>query len=75
METNEAVRKMLESSGMSMYRASLAMGKAHSYVSVMLTRSGGIGAPTLAHLADVCGYDLLLVDRMTGDTIKLDTKQ
>lgn len=70
MDTNACVRHMLDKAGMSPYAASLAMGRAHSYMGQALKRKGGIGAPVLAEIAKACGYTLQLVGH--GETLTLD---
>ena len=72
MQTLDAVREMLGRRGMSMYAASVATGHRASYVQSLMRRKGGISAPVLAMLGDVCGYDLALVDRETGEAIRID---
>lgn len=72
MQTNDAVREIIGNAGMSAYSASLALGKAHSYMTSLLKRKGGIGAPVLATIADACGYDLMLVPRDGGEPIVID---
>lgn len=73
MDTNSCVRHMLDKAGMSPYAASLAIGRAHSYVGQALRGKGGIGAPVLAEIAQACGYELLLVGR--GETLRIDATQ
>lgn len=70
MDTNTCVRHMLDKAGMSPYAASLAMGRAHSYMGQALKRKGGIGAPVLAEIAQACGYRLQLVGH--GEVLELD---
>ena len=72
MKVNEAISHMLETSKRSAYNVSLAMGKAHSYVNSLSKRKGFVSAHVLSSIADVCGYDLLLVNRQTGETIPID---
>ena len=72
MQTNEAMKKMLDDAHMSAYAASLAMGRAHSFVGQTLKQKGMVGAPTLASIADVCEYDLALIPRGGGDPILID---
>ena len=77
MNTNEAIRAMLDSAGLTPYAASLAMGRAHSYVAVVLKRGGLVGAPTLSELGKVCGYTLALVPHgstLPSGSIVLDGK-
>lgn len=70
MNPVDAMRHMLDASCMSPYKASLAMGKKHSYMTSALTRKGRTSAALLADLAHVCGYRLQLVGR--GETIDID---
>ena len=73
MKVNEAISHMLETSGRSAYNVSLAMNRAHSYINSLSKRKGFVSAHVLASIADVCGYDLLLVNRQTGETIPIDS--
>ncbi len=61
MNTNEAMRGMLISSGFSMRAASLAMARFAAWLSNTLARPGGSEAATVAALGEVCGYVLALV--------------
>lgn len=62
MDANTAIRAMLGISQVSPYRASLAIGRAHSYVDATLRRDGKlISAAVLADIGHACGYDLVLV--------------
>jgi len=76
MQPKEAVATMLKTSGHTMYSASLATDHKHSYISSLMRRKGSISAPVLATIADVCGYDLVLVPRGDqGDQITIDAAQ
>lgn len=72
MKVNDAILHMLETSERSAYNVSLAMGKAHSYINSLSKRKGFVSAHVLASIADVCNYDLVLVNRQTGETIPID---
>ena len=73
MKVNDAILHMLETSKRSAYNVSLAMGKAHSYINSLSKRKGFVSAHVLASIADVCGYDLLLVNRQTGEATPIDS--
>ncbi len=70
MDTNLCVRHMLDKAGLSPNAACQSMGRANGYVDQSLKRRGGIGAPTLAEIAQACGYELQLVGR--GETLSID---
>ena len=71
MQALEAAREMMEREGLTMYRVSVDMGEKPSYVQSAMRRPG-MGAPTLALIADACGYDLALVPRAGGEPIRID---
>lgn len=71
MQVMDAVRHIISSSGKGGYGLSKELGKSRSYVSVLL-RAGDVKATTLATIAHACGYDLVLVQRDGGDTVKID---
>ena len=71
MNTHEAMRAMLERSGMTSYRVSVGIGRHSSYISTMLRRGSVPSADLLARIADVCGYDLRLVPRGGGEALTL----
>lgn len=64
MTSLEAVREMLEASGMSPYRVSLALGRSPNYISGMLRRGSVPSADLLAKIAGACGYELRLCPRV-----------
>lgn len=72
MKANEALAYMLETSKRSAYNVSLALDKSHSYINSLTKRKGNISSNVLASIADVLGYDLLLVNRQTGEAILID---
>lgn len=71
MQALEAAREMMRREGRTMYRVSVDMGQKPSYVQSAMRRHG-IGAPTLALIADACGYDLALIPREGGEPIRID---
>lgn len=70
MDATEAIRHMVDVSGLGGYGASRAAGRAPSYVSVVIRRHGDVATGVLADLAAVCGYSLQLVGH--GETLTLD---
>lgn len=72
MQPKEAVTYMMNSANKSMYTVSLETGHKASYVSSLMRRKGSISAPVLANIAYVCGYDLALINRETGEQIAID---
>ena len=69
MDSNAAVRRMLDLEGMSRADLSRAMGRSASYGTVLLSQRSDLRSSTLAEVADACGYDLAVVRRADGQTI------
>ena len=69
MVTRDAIHKMMESSAMSAYQVSLAMGRAHSYMDATLRRGGDVSASVLASIATACGYRLVLTPSASGRSV------
>lgn len=63
MDSDEALRAMLQASGLSQRAAASAVGRSPSFVSVALARGSDLQASTLATMAGACGYSLQLVPR------------
>ena len=61
MDTNEVMRAMVDSAGMSRRAASLAMGRSDNWLRNTLARPGSSTADSVALLADVCGWSLCVV--------------
>ena len=61
MDTNEAMRALIDNAGLSARGASLAMGRSGNWLRNTLARPGGSKAATVAELGAVCGYALALV--------------
>lgn len=72
MSSLEAIRAMLERSGLTAYRVAVRLGRHSSYLSTMLRRGSVPSADLLAKIASACGYSLLLVPRGGGESIELD---
>ena len=72
MDTTQAIRQIINASGKSIRQAAGDMGKSPTYLSSFLTRGSIPKADTLATLANVCEYDLCLISRETGETIRID---
>lgn len=69
MRPEETIHAALDHAGLTPYAASLRMGRAHSYVGSLLARKSAPTIRTAADVCDVCGVDVVLVDRSTGETI------
>lgn len=72
MRSLDAVRLMLECSGLTSYRVAVRLGRHSSYISTMLRRGSVPSADLLARIAGVCGYDLKLISRDGLDSITID---
>ena len=60
MTPTEALKEMLDRSGMSMYALSKAMGKSRNYVQNTITQGSDLGAGNLALMASHMGFKLTL---------------
>lgn len=72
MQAQEAFRYVLDNSGKSQRQISRDLGKVDTFISSMLSGKRTPGLQLMANVADVCGYDLLLVNRQTGEAIPID---
>lgn len=72
MDTLQAVREMLDSSGLTPYRVAVKIGRHSSYVSQMVRRGSVPSADLLAKIAAACGYRLQLVPIEGGDVLTID---
>ena len=74
MNSNEAVKTMLATVGMSQKELSAELGasevSSNSKVSTLLRSP--LKANTLARIADILGYDLILVKRRSAERIKIE---
>lgn len=60
MTPTEALKEMLDRSGMSMYALSKAMGKSRNYVQNTIKQGSDLGAGNLALMASRMGFKLTL---------------
>jgi len=63
MDTLSAMRKMIDSAGMTAYAVARKLDKSHTYVSNLFVRGSIPSADRLSTIADACGYDLALMPR------------
>lgn len=73
MESKEALRYIIDQSGKPKTRISLELGKTSGYINAYLSIGRTPGMDVFASIANVLGYDLLLVNRQTGETIPIDS--
>lgn len=72
MKTFDAIKLMLKECGKSQRAVSLEMGRTQNWLNSTLLIAKDSKAGTLAHIADICGFDLLLRSRSTGKEIQID---
>lgn len=61
MDVTEAINVMLYDSHMSKRAASLASGRASTFLSNTIARGGDVGSEVVASVAATCGYVLALI--------------
>lgn len=66
-----ALQAVCDAAGMSKRSVSLAMGRHETFVTTITNKSKGGRVSTLAAVADVCGYDLVLRNDELGDEIRI----
>lgn len=70
MTTGRDVAQLLiDHAGLSKWGASRAMGRAGQYVDTLIRRGSVPSVDVAAALADVCGCDLVVRDRATGEDV------
>lgn len=69
MNPCDALREMLDRSGVSMYALSKSLGKSPGYIAAMLKHGGDIGAGNLSRMSEVMGFRLVLDG--SGDPIEI----
>lgn len=69
MNTNEAMRHMIEASGQSLSKVSTDMGKSRTFLASTFTKGSTSRVDTLAAVARLCGYRLVIVGH--GEEIDL----
>ena len=72
MQSDEIIRAVVDDSGMSMYAASLAMGRSKLYIAQAVYAKRIPTVRTLAALCDVTDHDLIVRNRKTGREITID---
>jgi transcriptional regulator with XRE-family HTH domain len=69
MDVQQAMRAMVDASGMTHRQISARLGRYESYVSQLLTRQSVPSVDTVAQVAHACGYRLELVPMAGGDAL------
>ncbi len=69
MQVNTCIREMLNARSISPRRVSADLGRSPEYVRNVAAPGRSPALATVADIADVLGYDVVLVDRSTGSTI------
>ena len=69
MRINTCIRDMCEASGASLRGVSLELGKADTWGKTVSKPTRSPALATVADVADVLGYDLVVRDRRTGDDV------
>ena len=69
MDVQQAMRAMVDASGMTHRQISARLGRYDSYVSQLLTRQSVPSVDTVAQVAHACGYRLELVPMAGGDAL------
>ena len=74
MNSNCAIRELVGRAGVSLRNASIQMGKSPTFLSSTLTNNASCECATIAALASVCNYSLVLVprDSVPNDAIVID---
>lgn len=70
MQVNRCIRELVDATpGASMRGVSVELGKADTYVRNVAAPTRSPALATVADVADVLGYDLVLVRRSDGETL------
>lgn len=72
MNANEVLRFLTGDSPISMRVASARMGRSKTFLATTRQRGTAPRIDTMAAIADVYGYDLLLRNRADGDEVIID---
>lgn len=75
MQPLESLAEVVRLSGLSMQTISAKMNRSRSFVSMTIRNGGMPKVDTLASVAGICGYDLLLRKRDDGTEIVIDPPQ
>lgn len=71
MKVTGVVRALVDHSPMTGEQVSAALGHSRGYISVAMAKGAGKGPAlaTVCDVADVCGCDVVLLDRATGERV------
>ena len=69
MQVDEVIKRLIERSGMSYRAASSALGKSANWAGVTAQPGRAPKLDTVADVADVVGCDVVIRDRVTGETV------
>lgn len=72
MDVLQAIRRMIDGSGKSSSRLSRDMGHGDKYINIILVRKRIPRSDTLARIARVCGWRLVLEREDGSERIELD---
>ena len=72
MEPIDVLPTIVRGSGRSMQSMSLQLGRSRNYITQTIQNLSVSKVDTVAEIADVCGYDLLLRKRDDGSEIVID---
>ena len=73
MNATECIQHMIKTSGKRGVRVSSELGKSKNYISAMIAQQNDPSCQTMAAIAKVCGYDLILKGH--DEEIVIDPKQ
>ena len=69
MQVDQVIKTIVKHSPMTGEQVSAALGKSRGYVSVIGLSGSSPELATVARVADVCGVDVVLIDRVTGERV------
>ena len=72
MKSSDALRRIVESSGMSHRTLARQLGRSPSYISNPIAQGTDMRVSTFSTVADACGYDVLARHRDSGEEILID---
>lgn len=72
MQVKSAVDKIIQESGLSKLDIAKSMGKNPNFVYALVNKQTDPSYRTLVSIADTCGYDLLLRNRVSNNEIIID---
>jgi hypothetical protein len=72
MKFHDVLTAVISRSGIPKMTLSSLMGKSYTFINTTLGRKSVPKTDTFALIADVCGFDLLVRQRSTGDEMLID---